>query len=123
MTQDGVTLVELLIVVMLLATAVLATAASTPLPMQAVTAAGLRTAATLLAQQCLERARAMPYERVPLDLAASCATDSATHPGFRRTVTVTAASPTGTTTTIVVRVEARTVPGAPPTILATVVAP
>src|SRR5262245_16796893 len=123
MTQQGVTLVELLIVVMLLATALLAVAASSPLPMRAVTAGGLRTTATLLAQQCLERVRAMPYERVLLDVEASCPAEAPGHPGFRRTVTVTASSPTETTTTVVVRVDVRAVPDAAPITIATVVAP
>jgi prepilin-type N-terminal cleavage/methylation domain-containing protein len=122
MTQRGVTLVELLIVVMLLATALVAVVAASPLPMQAVTAGGLRTTATLLAHQCLERARSMAYGQVPLDLGASCSADPAEYPGFRRTVTVTASSPTRTTTTVVVRVDVPAIPGAAVT-LATVVAP
>ncbi|HSE95699.1 MAG TPA: type II secretion system protein, partial [Methylomirabilota bacterium] len=112
MTQRGVTLVELLIVVMLLATALVAVVASSPLPMQAVTAGGLRTAATLWAQQCLERARAIAAGRVPLDLEASCPAESAGYPGLRRTVTVTASSPTETTTTVAVRVDVPAIPGA-----------
>jgi prepilin-type N-terminal cleavage/methylation domain-containing protein len=123
MTQRGVTLVELLVVMMLLATALVVVAASSPLPMQAVTAGGLQTTATLLAQQCLERARSMLYERVPLDLEASCPADPAGYPGFRRTVTVTAASPSATTTTVVVRVDVRAMPDVIPTTVATVVAP
>jgi prepilin-type N-terminal cleavage/methylation domain-containing protein len=122
MTQRGVTLVELLIVVMLLATALVAVVAASPLPMQAVTAGGLRTAATLLAHQCLERARSLSYERVPRDLEASCPADPVGYPGFRRTVSVTASSPTRTTTTVVVRVDVPAIPGTVVT-LATVVAP
>jgi prepilin-type N-terminal cleavage/methylation domain-containing protein len=123
MTQRGLTLVELLIVVMLLATALVAAAASAPLLMQAVTVGGLRTTATLLAQQCLERARTMPYERVLPDLEAICPADPPGYPGFRRTVAVTAGSPTAATTTVVVRVDVRTMRGAIPTTVATVVAP
>jgi prepilin-type N-terminal cleavage/methylation domain-containing protein len=122
MSQRGVTLVELLIVVMLLATALVAVVAASRLPMEAVTAGGLRTAATLLAHQCLERARSLSYEGVLRDLEASCPPDPAGHPGFRRTVTVTASSPTETTTTVVVRVDVPAIPGAAVT-LATVVAP
>jgi prepilin-type N-terminal cleavage/methylation domain-containing protein len=122
MTQRGVTLVELLIVVMLLATALVAVVASSPLPMQAVTAGGLRTAATLWAHQCLERARAISDGRAPLDLEASCPAESSAYPGFRRTVTVTASSPTETTITVAVRVDVPAIPGVTVT-LATVVAP
>jgi prepilin-type N-terminal cleavage/methylation domain-containing protein len=122
MTQRGVTLVELLIVVMLLSTALVAVVASSPLPMQAVTAGGLRTAATLWAHQCLERARASSDGGVPLNLETSCPAESAEYPGFRRTVTVTASSPTETTTTVAVRVDVPGTPGATVT-LATVVAP
>jgi prepilin-type N-terminal cleavage/methylation domain-containing protein len=122
MTQRGVTLVELLIAVMLLATALVAAAAAAPLLVQAVTIAGLRTTATLLAQQCLERVRTVPYARVPLELDASCPASPVGYPAFRRIITVTAASPTETTTTVVVRVDVRTVPGAIASV-ATVVAP
>jgi type II secretory pathway pseudopilin PulG len=114
--------VELLIAVMLLATALVAAAAAAPLLVQAVTIAGLRTTATLLAQQCLERARTVAYAHVPLGVDASCPATPPGYPAFRRTVTVTAASPTEKTTTVVVRVDVRTVPGAAASI-ATVVAP
>ena len=123
MTQRGVTLVELMIVVMLLATALVAVVASAPLPMQAVTAGGLRTAATLWAHQCLERARAVSDGRVALDPEATCPAESAGYPGFRRTVSVSAASPTETTTTVAVRVDVPTTPGATVTLVTVVAAP
>ena len=51
--QRGVTLLELLVAMMLLATALVGLAASFPLLMQAVTLGGFQTTATLLAQQCV----------------------------------------------------------------------
>src|SRR5262249_61929051 len=66
--ERGVTLIELMVTAMLLVIALTGLAASYPLAMQAVTGGGDQTAGTLLAQQCVELAKAMPYDRLPIDL-------------------------------------------------------
>jgi prepilin-type N-terminal cleavage/methylation domain-containing protein len=107
--ERGVTLVELMVAMMLLAVALAGLAASYPLAMQAVTAGGLKTTATLLAQQCIELAKSLPYDSLPGGLASSCPARPPGYPGFARSVTVTPATPTPTTTTVAVAVAA---PGA-----------
>lgn len=113
----GVTLVELLVAMMLLAVALAGLAASYPLAMQAVTGGGLKTTATLLAQQCIELAKSMPYDSLPLGLVSNCPTSPPEYPGFTRSVTVAPATPTATTTTVAVQV---TVPAAAGSIQTTV---
>jgi len=100
LNERGVTLVELLVAMMLLAIALAGLAASYPLAMQAVTGGGYQTAATLLAQQCIELAKSMPYDRLPIDLAPSCPSNPPDYAAYTRTVTVSAASPTATSTTV-----------------------
>src|SRR3990172_2567094 len=100
LNERGVTLVELLVAMMLLAIALAGLAASYPLAMQAVTGGGYQTAATLLAQQCIELAKNMPYDRLPVDLVPNCPTSPTGYSAYTRTVTVTAASPTATSTTV-----------------------
>ncbi len=100
LNERGVTLVELLVAIMLLAIALAGLAASYPLAMQAVTGGGYQTAATLLAQQCIELAKNMPYDRLPMDLVPNCPTSPDGYSAYTRTVTVTAASPTATSTTV-----------------------
>lgn len=118
--QRGVTLVELLVAMMLLATALVGLAASYPLLMQAVTLGGFQTTATLLAQQCVEIAKSMPYDRLPLDLVPNCPASPTGYPAFTRNVTVTTASPTAQTTTVTVRVDFQGTQGTIPTIVATI---
>jgi prepilin-type N-terminal cleavage/methylation domain-containing protein len=65
LNERGVTLVELLVAIMLLAIALAGLASSYPLAMQAVTGGGYQTAATLLAQQCIELAKSMPATGFP----------------------------------------------------------
>ena len=100
LNERGVTLVELLVAMMLLAIALAGLAASYPLAMQAVTGGGYQTAATLLAQQCIELAKNMPYDRLPMDLVPNCPASPTGYSAYTRTVTVTAASPTATSTTV-----------------------
>ena len=120
LNERGVTMVELLVVIMLLAIALTGLAASYPLAMQAVTGGGFQTTATLLAQQCLELAKSMPYARLPLDLAANCPANPPAHSAFTRTVTVTTASPTATSTTVTVGVTYQGSQGAVQTTIATI---
>ena len=102
--QRGLTLLELLVAMMLLATALVGLAASFPLLMQAVTLGGFQTTATLLAQQCVEIAKSMPYDRLPVDLPNACPTSPTGYPAFSRTLTVTPGTPTATTTTVTTQV-------------------
>ncbi|HEY5986344.1 MAG TPA: type II secretion system protein [Streptosporangiaceae bacterium] len=122
LNERGVTLIELLVAIMLLAIALTGLASSYPLAMQAVTGGGFQTTATLLAQQCVELAKSMPYDRIPLDLAGSCPTSPTGYPGFTRSVTVTTASPTATTTTVTVSVDFRSTQGVVQTSVATILA-
>src|SRR5574341_2663494 len=98
--ERGVTLIELLVAVMLLAIALAGLASSYPLAMQAVTGGGYQTAATLLGQQCIEMAKSMPYDRLPIDLVPNCPSSLPDYAAYTRTVTVSAASPTATSTTV-----------------------
>jgi len=100
LNECGTTLVELLVAAMLLATALVGLAAAHPLLMQAVAGGGVQTTAMLLAQQCLELAKSMPYDRLPLDLPPTCSTSPSGYPGLTRSVRVAPASPTATTTTV-----------------------
>jgi prepilin-type N-terminal cleavage/methylation domain-containing protein len=118
--ERGVTLVELLVAIMLLAIALTGLASSYPLAMQAVAGGGYQTAATLLAQQCIEIAKALPYDRLPIDLTASCPANPPGYAAFTRTVTVTATSPTPTSTTVNVLVTFQSTQGQTQTSLVTV---
>jgi type II secretory pathway pseudopilin PulG len=118
--QRGISLLELLVAMMLLATALVGLAASYPLLMQAVTLGGFQTTATLLAQQCVEIAKSMPYDRLPLDLANACPPNPAGYPTFTRSLTVTPASPTATTTTVTTQVNFQGSSGTIQTVVATI---
>ena len=59
--QRGVTIVELMVAMILMAIALLALAASFPYAMFGVVASGFQTTATLLAQEAIERAKAADY--------------------------------------------------------------
>jgi type II secretory pathway pseudopilin PulG len=118
--QRGISLLELLVAMMLLATALVGLAASYPLLMQAVTLGGFQTTATLLAQQCVEIAKSMPYDRLPLDLANACPPNPAGYPSFSRSLTVTPASPTATTTTVTTQVDFHGSSGTIQTVVATI---
>jgi len=120
LNERGVTLVELLVAIMLLAIALTGLAASYPLAMQAVTGGGFQTTATLLAQQCIELAKSMPYASLPLDLASNCPANPPGHSAFTRSVTVTTASPTATSTTVTVGVTYQGSQGAVQTTIATI---
>jgi prepilin-type N-terminal cleavage/methylation domain-containing protein len=62
--ERGVTLLELLVAMTLLAVALIGLAASFPLSMFGVTLGGYQTTATLLAQQSLEDARGRAYSNL-----------------------------------------------------------
>jgi prepilin-type N-terminal cleavage/methylation domain-containing protein len=118
--QQGVTMLELLIAMFLLAIALLGLAAAFPYAMQGVVAGGFQTTATLLAQHFVDVARGKPYDRLcaldtgggfvpipattPIDLAVTPADG---YGGFQYRIDVTplAAScpgtPSGSTTTTV----------------------
>ena len=118
----GVTLIELMVTAMLLVIALTGLAASFPYAMQAVTGGGYQTAATLLAQQCIELAKSMPYDRLPIDLVSNCPANPVGFSSFTRTVTVTPASPTATTTTVTVLVTYTSAQGQVQTSLTTLLA-
>ena len=120
LNERGITLTELLVSMMLLATALVGLAASYPLLMQAVTLGGFQTTATLLAQQCVEIAKVMPYDRLPADLPGACPTSPAGYPSFTRSVTVTPGTPTPTTTTVTTQVNFQGTNGGLETTVATI---
>jgi len=114
--QRGVTMVELMVAMILMAIALLALAASVPYAMYGVVASGFQTTATLLAQEAIERAKAADYATIaslsfdgssgtlPTDCSGSFRPVAA-YSGFTRCVAVQTGSPTSTTTTITAVVE------------------
>jgi prepilin-type N-terminal cleavage/methylation domain-containing protein len=118
--ERGVTLVELLMAMMLLGTALMGLAASFPYAMSGVVAGGFQTAATLLAQECIEVAKSMPYDRLPPDLPANCPAAPPGFPGMTRSVAIATGTPTVTTTTVTVTVNFNDRQGVNTTVLATV---
>ncbi len=101
----GVTLIELMVVMVLLATALAGLAASFPLHMYGVTSGGNVTTATLLAQKCIDNAKAMAYDQVGTALPTVCPSGTvAGYSGFTQTLTISPAVPTATTTTVTVTV-------------------
>ena len=116
--QRGVTVIELMVAMILMAIALLALAASIPYAMYGVVASGFQTTATLLAQEAIERAKAADYgsmASVSFDgssgtLPGDCNSSGnfRTVPvfaGFSRCVAVQTGTPTSTTTTITAVVE------------------
>jgi prepilin-type N-terminal cleavage/methylation domain-containing protein len=114
--QQGVTMVELMVAMILMAIALLALAASIPYAMYGVVASGFQTTATLLAQEAVERAKAADYSTLSTlsfdgssgTLPTSCT--SGLRPvsgfdGFTRCVAVQVATPTALTTTVTAVVE------------------
>ena len=118
----GVTLVELLVALTLLAVALVPLAAAIPLAMQAITGAGARTAAVLLAQQCIELAKSLPYDGLPAGLASGCSPDPEGYAGFTRALTV-APGPTESTTTVTVEVGYPGPAGGGRAVVATILSP
>jgi type II secretory pathway pseudopilin PulG len=108
--ESGVTMIELLLAMLLLAIALIGLAASFPLAMIGVATGGFQTTATLLAQQCIDIAKSIAsepngYTTLPVSLVAagSCPDGAVTgYDGFSRTTTITPATPTAQTTQIVV---------------------
>lgn len=103
--EKGVTLLELLIAMMLLATALIGLAASFPLAMFGVTTGGFQTTATLLAQQCVELAKNTPYDRLPDLMLPATPCTAAPVSGFTRATTVQVGVPTASTTTVTIVVQ------------------
>jgi prepilin-type N-terminal cleavage/methylation domain-containing protein len=120
--QRGLTLLELLVSMVLLATALAGLAASSPYAMMGVVAGGRQTAATLLAQACVEVARTLPADRLPSDLPAACPAEVPGFPGMTRAVEVTPGAPTSGTLTVAVAVTFRDRQGPRTARVATVVA-
>jgi prepilin-type N-terminal cleavage/methylation domain-containing protein len=111
--QRGVTMVELMVAMVLMAIALLALAASFPYAMYGVVASGFQTTATLLAQEAIERTKATDYPSIaslsfdgssgtlPTDCSGSGNFRAvAAFSGFTRCVAVQVGTPTSTTTTI-----------------------
>jgi prepilin-type N-terminal cleavage/methylation domain-containing protein len=116
--QKGVTMVELMVAMILMAVALIALAASIPYAMYGVVASGFQTTATLLAQEAIERAKAADYASIstlsfdgssgtlPTDCSGSGNLRTvAAFTGFSRCVAVEVGTPSGTTTTITAVVE------------------
>lgn len=122
LNERGLTLLELLIAMGLLGTALLGLAASSPHAMSGVVAGGRQTAATLLAQACVEIARGMPADRIAADLPGACPPAPPGFPGMTRVVDVTPGSPTAGTITVAVAVTFQDRHGPRTTRVATVVA-
>jgi prepilin-type N-terminal cleavage/methylation domain-containing protein len=118
--ERGVTLLELLMSMLLLGTALMGLAASFPYAMSGVVAGGFQTSATLLAQECIEVAKSMPYDRLPPDLPANCPASPAGFPGMTRSVAIATGTPTATTTTVTVTVNFNDRQGVNSTVIATV---
>ena len=108
MNQRGVTMIELLLAMLLLAVALVGLAASFPLAMVGVATGGYQTTATLLAQQCIDIAKSMAYDsfgytQIPAQLPVACPDGAVTgYGGFTRTTTIQVGTPTAQTTTITV---------------------
>jgi prepilin-type N-terminal cleavage/methylation domain-containing protein len=116
LNQRGVTMVELMVAMVLMAIALLALAASIPYALYGVVASGFQTTATLLAQEAIERAKAADYGAIstlsfdgssgtlPTDCTSGLRPVS-TFAGFSRCVAVQVGTPTTLTTTITAVVE------------------
>jgi prepilin-type N-terminal cleavage/methylation domain-containing protein len=96
--ERGVTLLELLVAMTLLAVVLVGLAASYPLAMVGVSIGGYRTTAALLAQQCIDIARnialygaagAFNASALQTALTAQCPSETPFGPRFTRTVQVT----------------------------------
>lgn len=97
MNERGVTLVELMVAMMLLAVALVGLAASFPLAMYGVTGGGLQTTATGLAMEIIEQAKRTDYASLSsLDTGGSAVAVSG-FSSFTRQVTVAAYNPGGAT--------------------------
>lgn len=120
LAEKGITLVEVLVAMGLLATAVVGLAAAYPAALVSLTISAHRTAAVLLAQRVVEVAAATPYAELPA-LASGFVTvpDDAR---FTRAVRVEPGAPTPGTTTVTVLVRSATGTGARETALATILA-
>lgn len=125
--QRGITMVELMVAMLLMAVALLALAASFPYALYGVVVSGVQTTATLLAQEAIERATAADYGSIPSlsfdgssgPLPGDCSGGGMLRPvpafsGFARCVAVQAGTPSATTTTITAVVEFVGGPASPP---------
>lgn len=123
--EHGVTLIELLMAMMLLVIALVGLAASFPLAMYGVTSGGFVTTSTLLAQKCIDNAKAMAYDQIPTALPTVCGSGPVPgYSGFTQTITISPGVPTATTTTVTVTVRFTSQAGGAPndTTLATILA-
>ncbi len=118
--QRGVTMVELIVAMLLLAIGLVGMAAAVPYAMYGVLAGGYQTTATLLAQQAIDLARSTGYDNLPTlkTGAASCSGGSGTFAavtgfaGFTRCISVDVGTST-TTVTVVVRFRSGPTGGGP----------
>ncbi len=125
LNERGVTLIELMVAMMLLAIALTGLAASFPLAMSGVTTGGYQTTATLLALKCTDNAKAIGYGQLAAVLPTVCPDGAiAGYPSFSQTTTIQPGVPTATTTTVTTTVQFIGQAGGTPTIttLATIVA-
>ncbi len=123
--ERGVTLIELMVAMILLAIALSGLAASFPLAMFAVTEGGYQTTATLLALKCTDDAKSIGYSQIPTVLPAVCPSGPVPgYPSFSQTLVIQPGVPTATTTTVTTTVQFVSQAGGTPTVttLATVIA-
>jgi type II secretory pathway pseudopilin PulG len=118
LAERGITMVELMVAMLLMAVALLGLAASFPYALYGVVVSGFQTTATLLAQEALERAKATDYGNLASlsfdgssgPLPGDCNGSGSLRPvaafsGFARCVAVQVGTPSATTTTITAVVE------------------
>ena len=98
-SERGVTLLELLVAMTLLAIALVGLAASFPLSMYGVASGGYQTSATLFGQQCLDIAKNVPWTSVTgTNLDTWCPSPGG---GFTRTTTATTSGTTKTVSIVI----------------------
>jgi prepilin-type N-terminal cleavage/methylation domain-containing protein len=128
--ERGVTLIELLVTMILLTVALVGLAASFPLALFGVTTGGYQTTATLLAQKCIDNAKAMAYDQLAAALPTVCPTGPVTgYSGFTQTLLVEPGptadgivSGTATRVTITVSFKSQAAGTSNDTVMATVIA-
>ncbi len=133
MSERGVTLIELLIVMILLTITLVGLAASFPLALYGVTTGGYQTKATLLALKCIDNAKAIAYSQLLAALPIALDGDGTlvcpngpftAYPAYSGTLVIQPKVPTDTTTTVTFTVQFTGQAGGTPTIttLATIIA-
>ena len=118
--EGGMSVLELLVAMFLLAVVLLGTAASFPLALHAVASAARQTTMAWLARDTLELARRTAYGAIP-GLDSSGFVEVPSHRGLERSIAVAPGSPSLGTTTITVVLRAPSDPSMGAMTMATVV--